>query len=35
MGGDADEDHTQILGVYSQIIGGIHPPWVSAPLRTL
>ena len=27
IGGDADEDHTQIVGgVYSQIIGGIYPP---------
>ena len=27
IGGDADDDHTQIIGGgYSQIIGGIHPP---------
>ena len=27
FGGDADEDHTQIIGGrYSQIIGGIYPP---------
>ena len=26
IGGDADEDHTQIVGGgYSQIIGGIYP----------
>ena len=28
IGGDADEDHTQIIGGgYSQIIGGIYPPF--------
>ena len=35
VGGDADEDHTQIVGGgYSQIIGGYIPPspGVSAPL---
>ena len=27
IGGDADKDHTQIVGgIYSQIIGGIYPP---------
>ena len=27
IGGDADEDHTQIVGgVYSQIIGAVSPP---------
>ena len=27
IGGDAGEDHTQVVGgVYSQIIGGIYPP---------
>ena len=32
IGGDADADHTQTIGGYSQIIGGIYPPRVSAPL---
>ena len=35
IGGDADVDHTQIIGAgYSQIIGGYIPPspQVSAPL---
>ena len=33
IGGDADVDHTQTIGGrYSQIIWGIHPPRVSAPL---
>ena len=27
IGGDADEDHTQIVGGgYSQIIGAVYPP---------
>ena len=26
IGGDADVDHTQIMGGKSQIIGGIYPP---------
>ena len=33
IGGNADVDHTQTIGGgYSQIIGGIYPPRVSAPL---
>ena len=41
IGGDADEDHTQIIGGgYSQIIGGNispipPPPRVSAPLNRI
>ena len=36
FGGDADVDHTQTIGGgYSEIIGGIYPPRVSAPLPTL
>ena len=31
-GGDADEDCTQIIGGYSQIMGEIYPPRVSALL---
>ena len=33
--GDADENHTQIVGGYTvKLLGGYipHPPWVSAPL---
>ena len=37
IGGDADEDHTQIIGGNTvKLLGGIylpHPPRVSAPLR--
>ena len=33
FGGDADEDHTQIIGRDTvKLLGGIHPPRVSAPL---
>ena len=35
LGRNADVDHTQIIGGYNQIIGGIYPlhsPRVSAPL---
>ena len=31
--GGADVDHTQTIGGYNQIIGGIYSPRVSAPLR--
>ena len=30
--GDADVDHTQTFGEYTQINGGIYPSWVSASL---
>ena len=34
IGGDADEDHTQIIGgIQSNYCWGIYPPsWASAPL---
>ena len=33
IGGDADEDHTQIVGGYTvKLLGGMYPPRVSAPL---
>ena len=35
IGGDADVDHTQIIGRDTvKLLGGIYPPWVSAPLFT-
>ena len=35
IGGDADEDHSQIVGGYTvKLLGGTYPPRVSAPLDT-